>query len=1312
MKYNSRYKFLSSVDIEEYQYFPLHKEHLYLPRDKVEDKILHEIEKGKNTILLVKSDQGNGNTSLLNYLMLKLYHIDFPNNKNIISIQGQRIKSNSDKLILKVLFKNIYIKPSSFISKLNIIYCKSGYFKSFWFIIKFILPYLSVAALTYSISLFINKILISNSLFSSIWFRTLLSLTASVTPKIVRNLIFKKNQLTNNDLTEDLENDEILTERNTREIPRILKNTYLGTHIFIDDIDRIDPYSQNIILFDLIPNMKLYNIKSCVILYKDELSDFMKNLKNKIPPSSLKLFILRTFHLKELELLAGFYKKNINGSDLKNLNIATLVRSLTKKEEEEINIIWDKLGSDADFDGRSFLIYSYLIPFQTNIIPFSYLKNFLLFLKQQYLFLFNKKLEINWKRSTDRFNAAYFPILKLHKKKSYKRDLKYFELLKRIIYNFTQNEIISSSNIYHLLGLFTYKRQIALQKTGKIIRPFLSYLMQGDIDYPVNDKIRSILIDEYLLALFEGGEYLFLRDIELYEAYDAFLEILDRVKNEQQLSQNSIKIVCKAILLLTKIYSHIGYSYLIKEISEFLSNDKFKKLIDIEVSYFMLFYNLIRGNTVNFSNIENLPQDSDYSNYIKIHYQIKTQSLWWNLERCNDFQLLPIASENGISQMAFEVSFLRIELIKRTKKFDLLPDEIEKLLIRFFLYRSNKKCQSPFYNQIEPYFEARILHLLFDFLELTNTTSGNVIDLAKELFCDSNKTDCVILKREIFVKAINRYEVAELFFANIGMKLILCQLYLFHAMLLLHNLQNSQSHNYKELYSLIFELLDNVIYIENEKDISICLYTPIAYDLKIHIILTNYPEIAQYELEKFYAKLKAYDYPYDIRVLCLSKLLYSISAYGNCTLNNVSHGDIAYEQRKLIEYCKEYIKCLDSVDSKQVQNIISYSDPVIEQIFAELVYIIQPLKNLNLFLQAFEAINNIERKLNALQISSEVYCMQLIKDLIKYDLLCGVSETKKASILSQRFYQLFRCISNKLTARDIFWKNNKNLTNHEEIILQQVYEIIKRLPSNLPNEDLFKVGDLFLFDRISIEDEYIDYLYNEDFESFESLFPNSYLDAGKVLINNLDSYETRIKILRNLWRIASKRNLILKYERHFLHLLIKYDNENRFEYKIRFAEIEEIAKEVIKKTFTALIQENNLFQVRSDMSIYSTLYVPELIPVALSEKLKELSRIFLKDNEASIKQCFKNLKLWYSTQFHPSEYLFYHELTLLELFIKCYDILEPQSPKGIELKKQLFLLNKQKILQECDKIETGENIPQAITEICNFIKNRVQPVVE
>ena len=257
-------KFLFENLGERYPYFPQDSEDMYLPRDDFEDKILKKIlsyKKGDGKIILIKSQYSNGNTSLLNYLMPKVYESDEFYSNEIISISGSL---NERLTILKRIYPDVWVKSFSFLKEIYInLFYKLKFWQTFLFLLSVIAMYIFTSYLL-SFATFKLPYILSN----------LINILLPGLTSIFISSLIKRSP-------EKIEEDDTLVERLKLRLPKKLKSDIhswfmlldnpWGFYIFIDNIENLDPESC-IILSKILQDRNSLGMNCCVIVYRDEKS--------------------------------------------------------------------------------------------------------------------------------------------------------------------------------------------------------------------------------------------------------------------------------------------------------------------------------------------------------------------------------------------------------------------------------------------------------------------------------------------------------------------------------------------------------------------------------------------------------------------------------------------------------------------------------------------------------------------------------------------------------------------------------------------------------------------------------------------------------------------------------------------------------------------------------------------------------------------------------------------------------------------------------------------------------------------------------
>jgi hypothetical protein len=1308
---NSAYRFLLRGRSEKDPYFPLSKEEeLYIDRDGLEETILKKILEKENRVLLVKGSDGHGNTSFLNHIMLKLYSTNPPYNRDIISLQASEKEKNT---LLRTLFPKIWQEPPTPWSKIKVRYLKLKTWGRIGLCSGLLILYALVGVLVYLLLVYLGSLSTGNIQRLPLWIHIPVVLLSVFIPGwilFLANKVSKKILKLEQVPTESMEYDEMLINVLETRITKVFAKNVYGTYLFIDDADSLDPESQKDLLFNILPKMKSYNINACVILYKDEASPFAMSVSERYSKVYEK-FVLRKFTPSELELAAELNRKDLSNIDLSMTSMAGLMIGLSRPETEAFQKQWTRLhDTGVKFNRQLFLAFSYFAPFESNRVPARYVMNLLKFLESKYSQISGIPVRTKWEYFVKNFNDSYSPVMVLLKNE-YLRNPCYYKLMKDAFLNsFSKQDLFTLGRVYHIWGSYNYLERYPLykRKDGRsVVRRFADCLAQSETDYPnlsmsQKNELMSITTD----GLVEAGEYFYLKDLEFSYAYDVLLEILDRAKEMDQFPRKINEAVRTAIQRLLEIYFYTGHAYLVDEVRRYLSVKK-KDAAELPsgIKHFLTFEELIRGKEEdNSRQVSNTKVETEFADIVNAFCIIKEKNLWSNLAKTVNRDILPKVKGSQTSFNHFYLHFLRAEVFDIGGAHQLFGEEIGEMLIRFYMFKESKRKLSALEKCLQHYFEAHVLHFLFSYLSKGVSQNRDILDMVQEVFPDIDTKSSKIVRRQIYTKSLEKYSLAEFLCFRVGAIRLLVDLYFGHARLLYgvyRKAPEDRQHEATELWSL----LEKAYAIEREAKIS--LRSPFVLFLRAEFLDADRPEISKHELEKLYKHLKQYNYPLFAKLHFLRRLIYRLHAYAEADS----------EIRDRVSYAEEYLRYLDLPEATNLRHTLSYSDTLLEGLEIKLLIIVQGLKELGLSQKALEEIEKIEHTFRLLPEELGVKELRLAKDIIKHDVLrkCQGKEADAMSIC-RSLYDKLRSTWDKLSIQDhILLRvaldalvHKARITHEEKIILSERDEIIKRLPDNLSREEIVKIAKIFAFE----ESLFPRVEYKHEF--YCHLFPDQYLEAGENIswrLKDFGEIQTMIKILRNLWHIAKTRRLVKKFERDILQQLIDFDQDDSYNmrYRLRWQEIMHVVKEMSQQTVLSAVEEIALDKVRTEIGTYSKVYAPENAPETIKNKRMRSEQVFYTGKIESLKELIKELEDWYSSEFDPSSNLYYEELVLLEILVKSKDRLEPNSPKTQKLKKDLFFLNRKKILSECDKLEFGVADPE-LADLMKFIRSKVLEV--
>lgn len=1262
-------KFLFENPGELYPYFPQGRENMYLPRDNFEDKILKKIlsyKKGDGKIILIKSQYNNGNTSLLNYLMPKVYESDEFYSNEIISISGSL---NERLTILKRIYPDVWVKSFSFLKEIYInLFYKLKFSQTFLLLLSVIAIYIFTSYLL-SLATFKLPSILSN----------LINILLPGLTSIFISSLIKRNP-------EKIEEDDNLIERLKLRLPKKLKSDIhswfmlldnpWGFYIFIDNIENLDPESC-IILSKILQDRNSLGMNCCVIVYRDEKSKVIKDIKEKITEDVIEE-TLRPFAPDEIKFLAKRHNMKISKQQSKTIKVAELMRGITPAEEEGLyRLCLRRRDSTKAFDDLTVMYYMFFIPFEQRKIPIDYvIKSFFSkFLSPYLISLIGDHYEENELKVTSsephwedysieiEGKTQKLPILNKTEKYFYIPDVRFSELLKEKNSKFFEQASLGAlEHVYLFWGLYNFlsKRPWSLVVANRFIECFKNCNTNISISKEKVEEIDKFILD----GLFKGGEYLLDQGVNFYNSFSAFIQILRSAKNKSLNSAMTAKVIDK----IMKIYFYTYDCRVFQQVEKSLQSQKIDtNALPYNTRAHFLFRELISGTPLNEikPHIEKL-DESSLCSLVKLLQLIKEQSLWLHNTDMVEIDILEVPTSNGNLE-EFLLSFARADIFRNNDDHEAYFEEVDDMLVRLSYFNDIKKKTRFLKGLVKPYLEAKILHHVYDLLQISHNglESDKVVSLKKDVeFLFKIK---IVTPESLFLSVNNLYEKIERIAYYSDANYLLVDICLSYAKLLYSQYKINPKER-EEDREKIEMLIKKGIGIE--KSNRVCVLSPLLYllwrkCLKDEAFSKNIYTRLFYTLEKF-------NYPVEVKIQFLKTLLESLNR----------HGKTDREHEQICDLCDKYLGYFKESEAEDLVKKL-------EEIDIRLRYKVQPLKNLGLLDVAKREIEEIERVLNALPESTKLIPLRISKDLIKFDLLTSLESEKESEsrkeIMMNLYYKLMEGIQNFGIAED---------EKKERIVyfLNELDEIISRAIEYIDVEKLKEIAERF---------------YSYDQKKLDELskwrFPKAYLKAAyrlsQVLIHNK---ELTISLLESLQYVAeSEREIDMELKiLELLKIVLSLGAVCYWKYQQRY-------QEIVKLRAHRILESEDVEQRFTELERIATAYPSEDTPSEIRDRFKESMALFYKGSKEDIISCFELLKDWYEKTFELRDDIFYDEIRMMELLMKCYRKINPYSSKEMsQLEKGIFISKRRKEMLEIERL-IREEVDPDIVEVLKILKEKM-----
>jgi len=1255
------------ADTSPNEYFPLNNESLYFRRE-IEKKIVEQLNKKERKIFLIYSQPNNGNTSFLNHIINEFYQKNPLYNKGIFSVTGI---SDGWNILLKSLYSKIkWDETLSFVKKawLSFRY-KMSLSEKIRKILATLLIYfcvMSVTCLVCVLSLglgtnfnFINILIICISAFMP---ALLLSLANKIVSKICNF-----NKL----LPED-DNDLIWRLSTSEMVENCFRRNPYGSHIFIDRTDQLKRPSQELLMEIIMSKMKRMNIFNCVLLFQNEDSRLLEVIKQSFR-DIVEEYTLRPFSFEELELIAEANHIKTEDINLKEMKVAEVIRSLTPKEIKKFGIKLNDLRNTAiTFDRLAFLNFLYFLPYEKKKIEIEYVKNALVYCSKQTCINIDFKFLFPDIRH---FRDFYYPILFLSGSNDYYRNYRYSSLmLRKNKEYFEPSHIVAVNNLYFLLGVFNYIEQYPVYrgKNGRnVILRFTGCFKSGWPNFPNwNEEILKKNIILACNALFESGQYFF-KKVDFDNSRKAIMRLLDFASEYKFVNE-------KIIVDVSNILLEISLLTLTFEFVESIRRSK-----DINIERIFSLRDFFSGKSC-IKIHTNIMEHVTYDDFFKLLYTEKRYCLWSSVY-IKEVSLSTFPKVERIDNPVAELllHFERATLFELAKNYTLFLDEVNTILTKLYCYRTGK-LKIDLLKYIRPYFEVRILHFCYNLLTCKQISQNNknslMLDIRDTLHIDmSNLTAS-------FIEIIEKYKRCESIFFLSSMDFLLIETYLNHTKLLMQIWQNSPD-NYQHFYGEINTLINKGLTIEAAKNIS--FRSPSFYSLLVDLVENTLRGNRKSVLKEQIQHLIKFNYSDKTLKPLIRNLLEDMNRFG-C-------GEDDYNTS--IDFCRFYIKNYLNKDS---------GEDLFEKYNLILHYEIQSLNRLGLHDEALKKLDEIESALNMFPDSTEIISLNLAKDIIKHDILLHINKNKAKSI-AENLYGEF-CNAENFFRELSSYERFEHTLNEREFFKNFAYrvgkhEIINRAIAYLPKKEVERIAKAHYM--LAKEDK------NKIKKSYEEIM--SYLKVAVRLCQLLVHQNLRLgtDILITAQELAQYINYGRR-ERQIIVLLLEIlpyllDEEAKYQnvYFIMQSRNEKILKLMeadTKRLVNEAMRKHEWDQVIISCKEYSLTFAPEKTPFPIYEKKLIIESAYARGDRSKI---ISELDQWYKETFDPEAVIYYDELILLKLYIKCLEEEKEKDKAYIaRLKQQLVLYSRKKLIIECDKLMTSTS-DLSIIELANFIKERI-----
>lgn len=1305
---------LLSTRSDDFVPFPLENEDIYNPRSGVENKLLNELTKreGKR-IHVVKSENGNGNTSFLNYLALKMQEVEL----YLIGVRGE------NHHVLRSIYKKQLEAPPSWLTKIRIWLKCLG-------LVKGSLAIMGIVAIYIAALITVPLIMLAAG-----WDRsetTLLTILLIGGPWVLFLVANWISRLIMRSRGADRRPDYLSSHNSVEALQenffKDLKETTRMTVILIDCPERLDTKSRTMLTGEILPLVNETNLPlKLAMVVTDMESEFMESFRED-DSFHFESHELRYFNENELELIAKQQDVDISGKDLSEYSVASLICGLSTKEIEDFGERWKELKDIGRPIPRQAYMGAGVLARYDNpfLVPQVYLDNFWKFVEK--FIPVSQETPVHFEKEIGAYHGDdYLPMMMWTPKgttSSAKYDFRYVPSIIEALEKRSYRAHWNKGHLNYLWGRFVYDtRYKSGQKVFKIVKRFVeAFLDDSGTDFEVIEtETRIEFLTAMNEALLEGGRFCMNKEIELGLVRKTTLEVQRRfmeLETIQDATQDQVYVALEALkILLDYFFFTADKEALERTFESLLSKTRDTRVLDILKDPFMSFAATVLGRDFpgktdeSWMNQKDLPKDGK-SCLAFVVRTIKEKNLWFCIPQPQDPQMekhwfdferkkfefiksLPIPSKDDISVPAMLAVIAKTHLLGASLGVYVFKEnhvsfqkEFLALLRRFEKYKAKNEKLSDFEQQMQVFYEARLHHLLFMWLKTQPERDEETLKLAKVLLGAALDRDP---RSWTFEMAIKKYFLSKKYFMAAGMKQLLAETYFHEAELRHMDIQEGSPYE-RTWLDRVVNLLIKAEAIEDE--CGVCNFKPQILFKRYQLEWQLRAESAKYPLKRLNDLLWKHGFP------SLPKAF-----FGKILLEELHHFAAASEEYAFqVELATKYLKLLtEELTNDEKELLRGEWDAKFEELEIRLIYIVQGLKCIKEKLpEAQKHLHEIEKELDELpsQLMETKY-LRTCQRMIQYDIMCSFSNTKKAEEYARELYmEMFNYWDVPFESVNLFVKKVvdewRSVGISERVFL--TYEYIKRMPQKIENDVALAIARAFLLQREHRVD-----LDSDQYPQIRGKFSRNYLEAGEKVWIRLERSPLSLELLRDLCLVAYRLGLVRDFEVKYLLELRKEDSdiEKQVKYVARLTELRTYIPlytwNLIEKTdFT-----KNPEAVLREVELYIQIYAPdsEETPDDLF-KLYQRGNILLSGGDAH--SCYDILAPWYESFMEKNNPPMRIDIALLELLTKATKAIPERQAYYRSLLRDLHDLYLVKIQNDCSRLKQLA-LDEATSKVIEYI---------